>query len=212
MTDLWCICVCCVVCNIRCTTTVIMMTSWNGNIFRVTGLCEGDPPVPLTKANDADLWWFFFFICAWTNGWANNRDAGDMRRHWGQYDVTVMETFIFSWNEILHWNIGLCNTPLHGRIVRHSHEVPTEVCLSKANGHERRWYIRNAFSLVKALLKTYHDWKLKWFEWWRDWLNFALRPWELVTTNVGRREVNLAPMVVMSDRNVISRTIVTLLN
>ena len=96
----------------------------------------------------------FFFICAWTNGWANNRDAGDMRRHWGQYDVTVMETFIFSWNEILHWNIGLCNTPLHGRIVRHSHEVPTEVCLSKANGHERRWYIRNAFSLVKALFEN----------------------------------------------------------
>ena len=32
----------------------------------------------------------FSFICAWTNGWANNRDAGDLRRHWVHYDVTVL--------------------------------------------------------------------------------------------------------------------------
>ena len=31
-----------------------------------------------------------FFICAWTNSWANNGDAGDSRRHRAQYDVTVM--------------------------------------------------------------------------------------------------------------------------
>ena len=32
----------------------------------------------------------FSFICAWTNGWANNRDARDSRRHRAHYDVTVM--------------------------------------------------------------------------------------------------------------------------
>ena len=32
----------------------------------------------------------FSLICAWTNGWANNRDAGDFRRHRANYDVTVM--------------------------------------------------------------------------------------------------------------------------
>ena len=32
----------------------------------------------------------FSWICAWTNGWANNRDAGDLRRHRDHYDVTVM--------------------------------------------------------------------------------------------------------------------------
>ena len=32
----------------------------------------------------------FSFICAWTNGWVNNRDAGDSRRHRAQYGVTVM--------------------------------------------------------------------------------------------------------------------------
>ena len=29
-------------------------------------------------------------ICVWTNGWANTRDAGDLRRHRAHYDVTVM--------------------------------------------------------------------------------------------------------------------------
>ena len=28
-------------------------------------------------------------ICAWTNGWAKNRDAGDLRHHGAHYDVTV---------------------------------------------------------------------------------------------------------------------------
>ena len=32
----------------------------------------------------------FSLICAWTNGWDNNRDAGDLRRHRALYDVTVM--------------------------------------------------------------------------------------------------------------------------
>ena len=32
----------------------------------------------------------FSLICAWTNGWANNRDTGDLSRHRVDYDVTVM--------------------------------------------------------------------------------------------------------------------------
>ena len=32
----------------------------------------------------------FSLICAWTNDWANDRDAGDLRRHRPYYDVTVM--------------------------------------------------------------------------------------------------------------------------
>ena len=29
-------------------------------------------------------------ICVWTNGWVNNRDAGDLRRHRANFDVTVI--------------------------------------------------------------------------------------------------------------------------
>ena len=32
----------------------------------------------------------FFFIFAWINGWVNNREAGDLRRHCAHYDVIVM--------------------------------------------------------------------------------------------------------------------------
>ena len=32
----------------------------------------------------------FYLICAWTNGWLNNRDADDSRRHRADYDITVM--------------------------------------------------------------------------------------------------------------------------
>ena len=32
----------------------------------------------------------FSLICAWTNGWVNNRDAGDLRRYRAYYDVSVM--------------------------------------------------------------------------------------------------------------------------
>ena len=29
----------------------------------------------------------FPLICTWTNGWVNNRDTGDLRRHWAHFDV-----------------------------------------------------------------------------------------------------------------------------
>ena len=38
----------------------------------------------------------FDLICAWINGWVNNREAGDLRRHRAHYDVIVMR--------ITHWN------------------------------------------------------------------------------------------------------------
>ena len=67
-----------------------MMTSSNGNIFRVTGpLYEeftGLLWIPRTKASDAELG----VIWALMNDWVNNREAGDLRCHRAHYDVTVM--------------------------------------------------------------------------------------------------------------------------
>ena len=37
----------------------------------------------------------FSLICAWINGWVNNDDAGDLRRHRAYYDVRVMEIVSF---------------------------------------------------------------------------------------------------------------------
>ena len=80
-----------------------MMTSWNGNIFRVTGHCAGNSPVPgefpaqrpVTRSFDV------FFICVWKNGWVNNRGTGDLRRHRAHYDVIVMS----EWGESKHTNV-----------------------------------------------------------------------------------------------------------
>ena len=36
-------------------------------------------------------------ICAWMTGWVNNREAGDLRRHLANYDVTVMADDIFKY-------------------------------------------------------------------------------------------------------------------
>ena len=58
------------------TSCVVMMTSSNGNIFRVTGQWRGAL--------------MFSFICVWINGCVNNRKAGDLRRYRAHYDVTVM--------------------------------------------------------------------------------------------------------------------------
>ena len=69
-----------------------MITSSNINIFCVTGPWWGDSIghrwIPLSRARDAELW--CRLICAWTNGWANNRNASDLRRHRADYNQTVM--------------------------------------------------------------------------------------------------------------------------
>ena len=54
---------------------------------RYRSLCgeiTGHRWISRTTASNAEL-----FICAWTNGCANNRDAGDLRHHCAHYDVTV---------------------------------------------------------------------------------------------------------------------------
>ena len=69
---------------------VTMMTSSNGAFSALLVLCVGNSPVtgafPTRKASDAELW---CFLRSWTNGSANNRDAGDLRRHRAHYDVNV---------------------------------------------------------------------------------------------------------------------------
>ena len=56
--------------NVRITLEAnYMMTWWNGNIFRVTD--------PLCGEFTGHQRRFDFFICAWINGWVNNREADD---------------------------------------------------------------------------------------------------------------------------------------
>ena len=49
---------------------------------------------PLNSPHKGQHTWrgalMFSLICAWTNGWVNNGDAGDLRRHRAHYDGVVM--------------------------------------------------------------------------------------------------------------------------
>ena len=42
-------------------------------------ICAGNSPALI-----------FSLICTWINGWVNNGDAGDLRRHRAHYDVIVI--------------------------------------------------------------------------------------------------------------------------
>ena len=96
---------CC--CDLR--LIIDMITSSNGNIFRVTGHMYGEFTghrwIPRTKASDAELW-CVFIISAWINALVNSREAGDLRRNRAQYDVIVLEAIILicvfaDWTKIL---------------------------------------------------------------------------------------------------------------
>ena len=76
----------------------LMMTSSNENIFSVTGPLCGEftdhrwipPPPPPPHKGQWRGTLMFSFICAWINGWVNNGESGDLRRHRARYDVIVM--------------------------------------------------------------------------------------------------------------------------
>ena len=62
-------------------------------------LCAGNSPVPVNSPHKGQ--WrralMFSLIYAWIKDWVNNREAGDLRRHRGHYDVIVMWS-----NSIMH--------------------------------------------------------------------------------------------------------------
>ena len=70
-----------------------VMTSSNGNIFRVTGhLCWefiGPWWIPAQKSVTRSFN-VFFDLRLKKNGWVNNREAGDLKHYRAHYDVTVM--------------------------------------------------------------------------------------------------------------------------
>ena len=55
-------------------------------------------------------------ICTWTNGWVNNRNAGDLRRNCTHYDVLVMSPFQLSHTGSIFpafWKLIICNCSPH---------------------------------------------------------------------------------------------------
>ena len=95
------------------------MTSSNGNICRVAGLLCGE----FTGNSPYKGQWrtalIFSLICAWINGWVNDREAGESRRHRDRYDVIVMHrcthrctdeswhpVVLFEWRNLVQYKIS----------------------------------------------------------------------------------------------------------
>ena len=80
------------------------------NLFGVIGLLCGDFTchrwIPLTKASDAELWCFLWPV-PWINGWVNNSEAGDLRRHRAHYDVIVLYLDTRQTESVsrVHWSV-----------------------------------------------------------------------------------------------------------
>ena len=97
------------------TYCVFMMTSSNGNIFRVTiplcGEFTGHRWMPLTKANDAELWCFRWSclnkrLSKQSEGWWVETPSRSLWRHCngeGQYSV-LSHVLYHTWV----WNRGIC--------------------------------------------------------------------------------------------------------
>ena len=93
----------------------------------------------------------FSLICAWLNGWANNREAGDLRRHRAHYDVIVMNTT--KQNKIVFMNhVVYCIVPLY-------HDLKPEC--TKASYWNTIW----PFNFKEIDTRTFHK--------------FPYRPWDM---------------------------------
>ena len=75
--------------------SVVHQTWWRHQMetfSALLALCAGNSPVPVNSPHKGQ--WrgalMFSLIYAWINDWVNNRGAGDLRRHRGNYDVIVM--------------------------------------------------------------------------------------------------------------------------
>ena len=103
--------------NLKTRTSKLMMTSSNGNIFRVTGPLCGEFTVPVSSPHKGQ--WrgalMFSLICVWLNGWVNNREAGNLSRNRGHYDVIVMSHKTVVWALAVKLLSGECHRTSPGQ-------------------------------------------------------------------------------------------------
>ena len=107
-----------IIAGCRYTARSVMITSSNGSIFRITGPLWRKPPVIGGFPSQRRVTWSLIFslVCASTNGWSNNRDAGELRRHRAHYEASVM---VLTWHYLRRGNwkvkswIVLTSDPLH---------------------------------------------------------------------------------------------------
>ena len=83
--------------------------------LRITGLCAEKSPMTI----------MFSLICIWINDWVNNREAGDLRRHFAHCDIIVMIMF-----NISHLHITTIKSREHDKLKNPSVRHPVDILAS----------------------------------------------------------------------------------
>ena len=111
----------------QCAQFIVFVIWWCHQMETFSALlaiCAGNSPVtsefPAQKARDAELW-CFLWSAPWINGWVNNREAGDLRRHRAHYDVTLMHAVDKSLRILLGY--PLKSTGTEGSMVEYIHST-----------------------------------------------------------------------------------------
>ena len=112
--------------------TYLVYTWWRHQMetfSALLALCAGNSPVPVNSPHKGQYRGalMFYLIYAWINDWVNNREAGDLRRQCGHYDVIVMSGKYQKYAAIVvptllrHW---LPNTTLIARFMGPTWDPP----------------------------------------------------------------------------------------
>ena len=107
----------------------------------------------------------FSLICAWINGWVNNREAGDLRRHCAHYDVTVMVDLlqlIARMRVVLHvcYRTSARNVHFH---INLQHQETAQVRFANCIFHSHRlyscWKYENDITKIHNICGDHGTWK-----------------------------------------------------
>ena len=129
---------------------ITIMTSSNGNIFRVTGPLWGNSPHKGQWRGALML----SLICAWINGWVNNGEAGNLKRHRVHYDVTVVtqERYPITRTQLCGSLCVVCTSYFFNNLPYYVSDFTENVPVNKRSSWFR-WHVANKTD-DKALSKT----------------------------------------------------------
>ena len=115
----------------------------------------------------------FSLICVWINGWVNNREAGDLRRHCSHYDVIVMDICVVSRSsyEIVYY--------LYVVWLKYD-EISIYVCTHMDE------FLALVHSCHQTSLMTIHHWDkvMAWRKMPTEWCDAIWRHWTIARTQL----------------------------
>ena len=86
----------------------------------------------------------FSLICAWMNGWVNNREVGDLKRQHAHYDVTVMNRAFVSC-------VKICRGHFLTKLWE-GNEVPNWITIESLFVEWRPWLVCSLYNVLNKWL------------------------------------------------------------